>query len=962
MVALIRIARHLPLACALAALFVFLLSLAPGLTLFNLTLVAKLDDATSSPLANQPALWLVTLPLRLVATNWIAPGVNLLSALSAAIVLGLLVRSVKLLLPQRPPASVRGGDPPAFRLEVVLAAALACCLCGLEFNFWQAATAGSLAELLDLLLLVAATWMLLEHRGNREELRWVFAAAFVWGLGAAQSWVMLVGLPWFVAALVGLRRLEFFRPGFLALTAGAGLAGLFFYALPPLANWLTPGATQDFGEAWQAAFATTRSTLATLFHQLVRGGPWVAMLGIFYLLVPVAPLFIGRQERGYAWMIHLLLALLLVVNLWLALDPVSGPRQLIGKQTGLALSLLTFDYLNALGAGYLAGYFILVAQIGPRTFGKRNFSWKLQWWLGRATVPLLAVALAGIGAALLARNAAVIWRAKHLSIAHLGDCSVRALPGDDGGGIVLSDDPVRLLAFRCADTSGRWLAVNPGALARPRHRERLEQLRPLGWFAQSGARELNPAEVATLLQHLAPTNRLYYLEPGCGSLFESFDLQPRGAIYELQPRTPTRMASPQLTAAEIEQGEKAWDELWQTSAEPLSRQIQSAAHPGGKWLRLLALTTAPARELPLLGEQFSLALNDWGARLQRHGRLPEARRRLEQALVLNSNNFAAAFNLQCNSNLQARVRMDLGDPAATARQIGDARRLFQLRQQNGTFDSPQLCYLLASAYREAGFPHQAAGLLERTLEFVPDSTLAASALLEVYADTGRHDEALAWVARLRNASLGTPQAEPMAIEMSLFEARLWYARTNALRATAILHALAKRAPNDDALAARIGRSFLAAGDLTNGLAFNAERLDVMPDSTALLLNHSGFLLLLGYPQEAIPILNRALALTNSAAARLNRAQAYLQTGDLAAAEADFLQATNASTDPGLAMPVYQIHLGLAGIALQRGNTNLAIQHFETCLSNTPPGSAQSRAAEQWWRSLKPGAALTTAAK
>ena len=46
---------------------------------------------------------------------------------------------------------------------------------------------------------------------------------------------------------------------------------------------------------------------------------------------------------------------LLLFCVWLAFDPILGPRRLVFRQMNLALPLLTFDYLTALCAGFLAG-------------------------------------------------------------------------------------------------------------------------------------------------------------------------------------------------------------------------------------------------------------------------------------------------------------------------------------------------------------------------------------------------------------------------------------------------------------------------------------------------------------------------------------------------------------------------------------------------------------------------------
>ena len=60
-----------------------------------------------------------------------------------------------------------------------------------------------LGELLELLLLATAVWLLLEHRADKHDLRPIYAASFVWGLGLAENWVMILALPLFVARHLG---------------------------------------------------------------------------------------------------------------------------------------------------------------------------------------------------------------------------------------------------------------------------------------------------------------------------------------------------------------------------------------------------------------------------------------------------------------------------------------------------------------------------------------------------------------------------------------------------------------------------------------------------------------------------------------------------------------------------------------------------------------------------------------
>ena len=130
------------------------------------------------------------------------------------------------------------------------------------------------------------------------------------------------------------------------------------------------------------------------------------------------------------------------------------------------------------------------------------------------------------------------------------------------------------------------------------------------------------------------------------------------------------------------------------------------------------------------------------------------------------------------------------------------------------------------------------------------------------------------------------------------------------------------------------QAYLAFGDLTNALQLVSGKLAQEPDNVAALVNEAAILLQSGDVTNAIPVLNYALAITNLPIARLDRAVAYLQTQNLPAAEADFLELENS---PAQAFPV---HYGLAEIAERRHNTNLAIHHLELCLSNAPAGTVK----------------------
>ena len=147
---------------ALAALLLYVLTLSHGVTLASLPLAAKVAGWDWQPMLGQPLLWLLTLPLRALPAGWVAPALNLFSAVCAALTLGILARSLELADWDRPLQTLKSWQA---RLPILLA----CLLCGLEFNFWQEATAAT-GEMLQLLLFTtvacgirAGTQNIVEH-------------------------------------------------------------------------------------------------------------------------------------------------------------------------------------------------------------------------------------------------------------------------------------------------------------------------------------------------------------------------------------------------------------------------------------------------------------------------------------------------------------------------------------------------------------------------------------------------------------------------------------------------------------------------------------------------------------------------------------------------------------------------------------------------------------------------------
>ncbi|HEX7571294.1 MAG TPA: tetratricopeptide repeat protein [Verrucomicrobiae bacterium] len=944
-----NLTRRFPLLVALGAFVFYLATVSHGVTTNSLSLTAKLAGWDRTPLVGQPLLWLLTLPLRLLPAGGIALALNLFSAATAALTLGLLARTVQLL----------PWDQPWFkanRRAAALPVLLAAGLCGLEFNFWQDATAAT-GEMLDLLLLAAALWLLLEYRVRREA-RWLDAAAVVWGLGMAENWLMLPALPLFVAGVIWLERVRFFQMKFLRRLAGLGLAGFSIYALLPLVNGLDPHSPWSFGESWLVSLKQTKNMVRLLYHQFWLAHRLLTVAVVIYYLVPTLPCLVHLRDEGtnnkspldrfQVWLYRGLRAGLLLACCWLAFDPVIGPRQIVQHQFGTTLPLLSFDYLNALGAAFLLGNLLLVIQHPVVEEWRRRSLVKIPW--RKLAAPCAAGILVLMAAALAARNAPAILRANLHPLPRFGELAAESLPA--GHGVVLSDQPQKLTVFQAALSHRRnasdWLAVDTRALPAVAYRAQLERRQPAGWLTESNRHELTQLETLRLLEHVAQTNRLFYLHFSYGYLFERFYLEPAGAVYEMKLRGAHPLDLPPLPAAVTTANETFWTAAWQKDFSPL---IPAASRKPDGWekkLQRFGFAPAPRQQDQLLAEWYSVALDNWGVALQRQGRWPEARLRLEQALQLNANNFPARISLFANTNFQAGLKLNLTEVGKVAEQLGNMQRLGLLMNNGGMFDNPVFCYLLGCAFQKTGLRLQAVEQFERTRTLAPDVLAPEFALAELYSQLQFTDRARPLISQLRTDAKKHPDSAPVDLELALLEANSWLAQTNLANARSALQSVLQQHPDDAQIVNRVIGAYLAFGDFTNALRLVDGQLAKSPDDVQILNNQAAILIQAGRPAEAVPVLDHALTLTNRPAFRLNRAIARLASEDYPSAETDYRELEKSGDEPG------RVSFGLAAIAFHRQDTNQTIQYLRLCLTNTPAGTMLWRQASARLHALEPG--------
>ena len=904
-----------------------------GVTLTSLPFTMKVAGWDWQPMDSRPLAWLLTLPVRLLPAGQIPFALNLLSALLAAATLGVLARSIQLLQWDCPPDP---QQPWARRLPTLLA----CALCGLEFSFWQDATAMT-GEMMGVLLLALGIRCVQAFRAGKNP-RWLDAAAVVWGAGLIENWAMLVLLPIFIVIVAWLPGVRKIGKRFALRMILLGAAALIVFSLQPLANGLSSHSPWTAGEAWAAEWAMFKLTLRTLYFGFWSWHRMLTLTVLLFFLLPILACFVRIKneaspnvfgvDRAQVWIFRVLRLGLLGACLWLAFDPNAAPRRIIQDQLHVSMPLLTFDYLLALGAAFLMGSLLFASQVPPR--GRTNTPVK------KAVKFLRRFALIGCAAASVLFVAALAARSRQGmrfsdsgSIARSGDFISRALPAE--GGLLLANDALLRLAVEASlaqrGESHRWQTVDLQQLPLAKYRAVLARESPVTW-PTNDAQDLSPNGTLQLLKQLAEKRRIFYALPEPGHfLFEQFYPTPADTVSELKILTGNEYAGQPMTPRQIDDNEKFWDAAWDDTLKAWSR-IGPAAEKS--FPHRFGLTPVKPEPVRLTCRWFSIMLNNWGVELQRAGKLPEAKNRFDQALKLNPDNLAAPLNLLCNSNLLAQHAMDLNAAQTLARSVAGIQQLARLMEMNGAFDDPVLCIVFGDACYSAGWTRQSLQQLNRARQLSPDAITPDVMMAKIYARYGMSDQVFAITRHLRGFVTNSPAGQTLEIELSVLEAKGWIDRTNSAEANRTLEAVLDKYPDNHPVWETVFKAFLAFGAPTNALALLDRMLAKEPDNVPALNNKAAILVQSARAAEALPILDHALALTNLPSIRLNRAIALVQARDFAAAEQAYRELRKTNVDK------FSIEYGLAQLAEARLDTNTAVAQYQLCLANAPPQSAK----------------------
>jgi tetratricopeptide (TPR) repeat protein len=962
--------RFLPWFLALAAFAVYWLTLNRWISPLNFERVARVSGWTWQPDLIGPVTFLVTYPLHWLPASQIPLALNVLSAVCAALALGLLARSVALLPHDRTEAQ-RKRERSDFSFLTLgsawLPPVLAVVGCGLQMSFWENAT-NFTGEMLDLLLFAFVIWSLLEYRLDEREGR-LFLAAVVYGASLANNWAMVGFFPAFVVAVVWNRGLSFFNLQFIRRMLVCGLLGMTFYFLLPLLTVISGKTPLTFWEALKSNLIPQYQLLKYLFVCGLHPQQHLEYIALF--LAYLLPLFVMAIRWGSSFgdhspigmvitslLFHLSCAAFLGFTIWMTFDPPFSPRQLT-----LGAPLLTLYYLGALSIGYYTGYFLLVfgkeavirfqlPQSGPLKF------------LDSAVIVSLWLFAAATVTGLVYRNTPQIRDTNDDTFQKYASLVTMNLPPT--GGFLLSDDPFRLYLVEAAlARSGRgkdYVPLDTRSLVWPHYLRFLHDKFPQKWPALVTAKDVNPVNplgLVAALSLLAKTNELFYLHPSFGYYFEQFYAEPNGLVYRLKPLPDNTLLPPLPDKNQIATNEAFWSQLASRTFDPIERAVapsdpNAPRSRGERLLDRFHIAREPHRHAALAGFYYSRSLVFWGVQLQRANELEKAAACFALASKINPDNVVAQINLAFNQDRQAGRTVALDLSRTTSDQFGKYRSWAEVLNANGPFDEPSFCFQTGLVFMQNDyygqrlpFGRQALAQFNRASELVPDNLDARLWMGQIYILSRLPDRTLE---ALRDP-LEQPQKFSLAktneTELNVTAAAAYFQKNDFSRGIQLLETEIARHPTDDNLINAALQSFVNHGLLTNALTLADRKLRLTPDDPTWLFNKGYVLIQIKAYDEAIDALTRVLAIqTNNHLALFDRAIAGLNSGRLDAARADYLTLQQWYTNS------FQIAYGLGEIAWRQHETNEAVRNYKVYLANAGTNTAEAKIVGERLSALK----------
>ena len=944
----------LPWLVATVAALTYLLTLNHWVSLSSLPVVAKTSGWFWQPTLTDPLYSILTYPLRWLPKAAIPLALNLFSLVCASLSLALLARSVALLPHDRTKEQrIREGShgwvfsAPTAWIPPILAAVV----CGLQLTFWENATAASI-EILNLLLFAYVVRCLLEFRFDGQE-TWLFRAALVYGASMANNWAMIGFFPIFIAALVWMKGLSFIEGRFLGRMFILGVVGLSLYLVLPAIFSFTSGANASFWQMLRANLIAQKSFLMTMVfskNALVNGDRPLWVLGLPSLLPVLAlsirwPSFMGDISKLGLTLanlaFHVIHGVLLVVCLWVTLDPLFSPRHYQPLLANYGILCLPFYFLGALSIGYFTGYFLLVFGVTPS--GRQRYRKTYPSFVNYAVLVVVYALALLVPLMLVWRNLPQIRLTNSSQLSQYTALTEEKLP--PGGGVVVSDDPRRLLLVQSALTQAHkakdFVMVDTSSLEWPAYYSYLKKEYPDRWSVvpPKEVKRVASADLQRVVLKVMQSNAVYYLHPSFGYYFEVIYPTPHGLVLKLDGYPANVVLAPPPSPEVISENEA----FWSNADDRALRQVARAMAIGAPSQRPNFLETLAARahlvvetnhDAAVLGTFYSEALNFWGVQLQRQNLLPQAAAHFARALELNPDNVVAELNLECNRNLQAGKKTTVQISKAVEEKFG-RRTWDQIMRENGPFDEPTFCFAQGTAFLQGGNHHQAALQFERVRALEPNDLDARLRLAQIYFFNHLPDQALQVIQEIHANAGSAGLNHTNAVELLATETGAHLHKGDVQGAEAAVRAATGKSPLDADLLSAATKVYIDFGQYTNALQTIDQQLKLRPDDAGALFYKGNACLQLNRFDEAIEPLTKLLAMeTNNFSkahylAQFMRAKAYLGQGKLAEAKLDYETLSKALPKE------YPVYFDLAEIAYREKETNAAVQYYKMYKVNAP---------------------------
>lgn len=918
--------RALPWMIAGVALVLYIFTLNHWVTVASLQALSKVTQwdwwSFSVQSIQAPLFFLFTVPCRLVPQYWQPLMANLIAALCAAASLGLLARIV-ILLPHDRTHEQRLRERSEYSLLSIPAAwvppVLAAAAAGLQLTFWEHATACT-GEMLNLVLFAYVFRCLLEYRIDPRD-SWMYQAVFVYALGFTNNWGMWPFILPLITAMVWIMGLQFFRIGFLSRCFGLALLGLCLYVVMPMVTRLSMVTDASFKDLlfiqlslqWDAIWAFPRyaiffCSLTSLLPMLIIGIRWPSSFGDISAMGVLLTNAMFRIVNG-AFLIAC------VADMF---DPFFSPRM-----QGYGVSLLPMYFLAAISIGYFSGYFLLVYGTEPErrrhavSSGVRMFN--------RVVASLIWVALATVPAGLAVKNWSELKENNGPHLARFGERLIKDLP--EKGAILMSDEPLNLLLIQAAyakeQKANNHIMVDSRFLSSHPYHRSLNRRYPQKWPDITGLPNLpHSIPQRTMLQFMlkmSRSNQVFYLHPPLNIFAEAMEPRIRGLVFEMKPYSPGVVTNAPLSAEEIKQNLAFWAEV---KADPL----------GMPRLAYVSERITAKSDEELIAPLYSRVANYFGTELQKQNLLKEAGDAFRLAKELNAENLVASINEQFNQNLAKQSTHPVEvKPDVEMRLKQKYRSWYDRQVENGPFDEPRFCNETGenmATFQPEPFLRQAALQFQRLSTLDSTNVEAQIWLANLYLRSYFMERTFETIQQIRKIGQKTQLSLAHQIELVRLEAFAHFESNNTNKAIQLLREEQVKNPGVAAIPETLANFYVKLRDYTNALAAIEQQLRLEPGKTKTLVNKGAINLRMKRYEDAIQASTLALeADPHNEAARINRAQACLNSGQLDRAKADY-ETLLGQLSPGMH---YKIHFGLGEVAYLKKDSAAAAEYYEKFL-------------------------------